>query len=63
MAEALFEVVLPDYFKNFQPNFKFVITEKIPNLSTLKNYALEATSNRNNALFSVENEKILITMY
>ena len=37
MTEAMFEVVLPDYFKTFQPNFKFVITEKIPNLSTFKN--------------------------
>ena len=34
MAETMFEVVLPDYFKKFQPKFKFVITEKNPNLST-----------------------------
>ena len=47
MAEAIFEVVLPDYSEKFQPKFKFVITEKVLNLSTFKNYALEATLNLN----------------
>ena len=28
LEEAMFVVVLPDIFKKFQPNFKFVATEK-----------------------------------
>ena len=60
----MFEVVLPDYFKKFQPNFKFVITEKIPNLSTnLKIMRLEATSNLNIALFQSRMKKEFITIY
>ena len=57
MAEAMFEVVLPDYFKKFQPNFKFVITEKNPNLSTFKNYAFGSHFKSEYCPFSVENEK------
>ena len=53
----MFEVVLPDYFKKFQPNFKFVITEKIPNLSTFKNYAFGSHFKSQYCPFSVENEK------
>ena len=57
MAEAMFEVVLPDYFKKFQPNFKFFITEKIPNLSTFENYAFGSHFKSEYCPFSVENEK------
>ena len=39
LAETIFEVVLPDYFKTFQTNFKFIITEKVPNLPNFKNHA------------------------
>ena len=63
MAEAMFEVVLPDYFKNFQPNFKFVITEKIPNLSTFKNYAFRSQFKSEYCPFSVEKEKKIFTIY
>ena len=56
MTEAMFEVVLPDYFKKFQPNFKFVITKKIPNLSTFKNYAFGSHFKSEYCPFSVENE-------
>ena len=63
MAEAMFEVVLPDYFKKFQPNFKFVITEKNPNLSILKIMLLEATSNLNIVLFQSRMKKKLISIY
>ena len=64
MAEAMFEVVLPDYFKKFQPNFKFVITEKILNLSTFKNYAFGSHFKSEYFPFSVENEKKkFITIY
>ena len=57
MTEAMFEAVLPDYFKKFQPNFQFVITEKIPNLSTFKNYAFGSHFKSEYCLFLVENEK------
>ena len=57
MAEAMIEVVLPDYFKKFQPNFKFVITEKNPNLSTFKNYAFGSHFKSEYCPFSVGNEK------
>ena len=57
MAEAMFEVVLPDYFKKFQPNFKFVITEKVTNLTTFKNYAFGSHFKSEFCPFSVENEK------
>ena len=36
----MFKVVLLDYFKKFQPNFNFVVTEKVPNFTTFKKYAL-----------------------
>ena len=57
MTEAMFEVVLPDYFKKFQPNFQFVITEKFSNLSNFKNYAFGSHFKSEYCLFSVENEK------
>ena len=57
MAEAMFEVVLPEYFKKFQPNFKFVITEKVPHLSTFKDYALKSHFKPEYCTFSVENER------
>ena len=57
MAESMFEVELPDYFKKVQLNFKFVITEKIPNLSTFKNYAFGSHFKSEYCPFSVENEK------
>ena len=53
----MFEVVLPYYFKKFQPNFKFVITEKVPNLSTFQNYAFGSHFKSEYCLFSVENEQ------
>ena len=52
----MFEVVLPDYFKKFQPKFKLVITEKVPNLF-LKIMLMEATSNLNFALFQSRMKK------
>ena len=57
MAEAMFEVVLPDYFKKFQTNFKIVITEKNSNSSTFKNYAFGSHFKTEYCPFSVENEK------
>ena len=63
MAEAMFEVVLPDYFTKFQTKNKFVITEKIPNLSTFKNYAFGSHFKSEYCPFSVENEKKFITIY
>ena len=63
MAEAMFEVVLPDYFKKFQPNFKFVITEKVPNLSAFKNYAFGSHFKSEYCPFSVENEKKISLPY
>ena len=63
MAEAMFEVVLPDNLKKFQPNFKFVITEKNTNLSTFKSYAFGSHFKSEYCPFSVENEKKLITIY
>ena len=53
----MFEVVLPGYFKKFQPNFKFVITEKVPNLSTFKTHASGSHFKSEYCPFSVENEK------
>ena len=57
MAEAMFEVVLPDYFEKFQRNFKFDITEKVFNLSAFKNYAFGSHFKSEHCPFSVENEK------
>ena len=54
MAEAMFEVVLPDYFKKFQPNFKLFISEKVPNLSTFKNYAFGSHFKSEYCPFSIE---------
>ena len=59
----MFEVVLPDYFKKFQPNFKFVITEKYLIYLILKIMLLEATSNLNIALFQSRMKKKLITIF
>ena len=56
-AEAMFGIVLPDYFKKFQQNFKFVITEKVPNLSTFKNFAFGSHFKSKCCPFSVKNEK------
>ena len=53
----MFEVVLTDYFKKFQPSFKLVITEKNPNLSTFKNYAFGSHFKSEYCPFSVKNEK------
>ena len=57
MAEAIFEVMSPDYFKKFQPNFNFVITEKVPILLFFKNYAFGSHFKSEYCPFSVENEK------
>ena len=57
MAEVMFEVVLPDYFKKLQPNFKFDKTEKVPTLSTFKSYALASHFKSEYCHFSVESEK------
>ena len=62
MAGAVFEVMLPDYSKKFQPNFKFVITKKVPNLSTFKSYAFGSHFQSEYCPFSLENEKKLITI-
>ena len=56
MAEAMFEVVLSDYFKKFPPNFKFVITEKVPNCLLLK-LCFGSHFKSDYCPFSVENEK------
>ena len=63
MAEAMFEVVLPDYFKKFQPSFKFVITEKVPNLSAFKNYAFGSHFKSEYCLFQSRMKKKFITIY
>ena len=55
MAEAMFEVELPDYFKKIQPNFKFVISEKNSNLSNFKIYAFGSHFKSEYCPFSVEN--------
>ena len=53
----MFDVVLPDYFKKFQTNFRFVITEKILNLSTFKCYVFGSHFKPEFYPFSVENEQ------
>ena len=53
----MFEVVLPDYFKKFQPNFKFVKTEKIPKLHNFKNHAFGSHFKTDFCPFLVETEK------
>ena len=57
MAEAIFEFVLPDYFKKISTKFQICFTEKIPNLSSFKNYVFGSHFKSDNCPFSVENEK------
>ena len=54
MVEAMFEVLLSDYFQKNETNFKFVFTDKVPNLSTFKNYALGSHFKSEYWPFSVE---------
>ena len=54
MAEAMFEVVLPDYYEKIQPNFKLIISEKVPNLTFSKNYALRSHFRSEYCPFAVE---------
>ena len=54
MAEAMLEVVLANYFKKIQSNFKMVVTEKIPKLSTLTMYASESHFKSELSLLSFE---------
>ena len=53
----MFEAVLFDYFKKFQPNFKFVITKKGPILSIFKHNFHVATSKLSIAFFQLNLKK------
>ena len=57
MPKAIFEVVFTDYFKNIQTIFKFLVTEKVPNSTNFKNYAIESLFKSEYCPFSVENKK------